>query len=264
MKIAVRRSPSTSQNRNAEPSWSLIRLVGADRDDEEEADRERPARATIVRPQVQPPISSAPPRPRASCALAEIAERLEADLQRLAERDDAADHRQAQDPVALRPGDERLGGDLDLAARALRHGRPPRSRRRASSRPRAPPGRRPARRAWRPGLPSGIVLGGCVGALAAARRRGACARPAGSRLLACGCAWRRGAGSARRGRRCRPASACPCRTGGSRSRSRRAARPWSSACRTRSRTSSARARATYSGWIRSSSPSILATGRSRE
>ena len=43
------------------------------------------------------------------------AERLEADLERLAERDDAADDRQPVHAVALRPRDERLGDDLDLA-----------------------------------------------------------------------------------------------------------------------------------------------------
>ncbi len=42
-------------------------------------------------------------------------ERPEADLQRLGEGDDAADHGDPQDPVPPRPRDDRLGGDLDLA-----------------------------------------------------------------------------------------------------------------------------------------------------
>ncbi len=43
----------------------------------------------------------------------------EADLERLGQRDHAAHDRQAQQPVALGPRDERLGDHLDLAVRAL-------------------------------------------------------------------------------------------------------------------------------------------------
>ena len=119
MKIAVRRTPSTSQNRNAEPSSSLIRLVAPtgmheeqpDRQHQREEDRQAPHQAAdLLRP------------PRLELGVGGDRERLEADLQRLAEGDDAADHRQSQHPVPLRPGDERLRGDLDLAlGRAHRH-----------------------------------------------------------------------------------------------------------------------------------------------
>src|SRR5581483_10052213 len=47
------------------------------------------------------------------------AERLEADLQGLAERGHAADQRGAQHAVAPHPRDERLRDDLDLAERRL-------------------------------------------------------------------------------------------------------------------------------------------------
>jgi hypothetical protein len=46
-------------------------------------------------------------------------QRAEADLQRLPQRDDPADHRQAQPPVLLEDRDERERLDLDLAVRAL-------------------------------------------------------------------------------------------------------------------------------------------------
>ena len=132
---------------------------------------------------MKPPISSgSSPSSPSSCALAEIAERPEADLQRLAERDDAADHRQPQEPVALRPGDERLGGDLDLAER----GRPALvgpGLRTATAQVETPRIITPSSTAWPPtgasreatGMPSGIrgrvgsmVLGGrAVGARSA-------------------------------------------------------------------------------------------------
>src|SRR3954451_15847783 len=71
MKIDVRRTPSTSQNRTDEPSWSLIRLVAPTG-----TTKNRPmARAienAIVSPHVKPPIGSASSS-SASWALAEKA-----------------------------------------------------------------------------------------------------------------------------------------------------------------------------------------------
>src|SRR5947207_2222969 len=57
MKIAVRRTPSTSQNRNGEPSWSLIRLV-APTGTTKKSPIARISERAIVNPQVKPPISS--------------------------------------------------------------------------------------------------------------------------------------------------------------------------------------------------------------
>src|SRR5215207_1755339 len=73
MKIAVRRTPSTSQKSKAEPSWSLIRLVAPTG-----ITKNRPIARTsekaIVRPHIQPPISSLfPSSSSSSWALAEIA-----------------------------------------------------------------------------------------------------------------------------------------------------------------------------------------------
>jgi hypothetical protein len=71
MKIAVRRTPSTSQNSSAEPSSSLIRLVAPTG-----MTKNSPIASTsdsaIVSPHVNPPIGSASSS-SASCALAEIA-----------------------------------------------------------------------------------------------------------------------------------------------------------------------------------------------
>ena len=127
----------------------LDQAGGGDRDDEEEADRQRHREGDRQRPGEAADRLRLLPVLLHELGVGRDRERPEADLQRLAERDDAADHRQPQEPVALRPRDERLGGDLDLAVGACAP-RPPRSRRRASSRPRAPPGRRRARRARRP------------------------------------------------------------------------------------------------------------------
>ena len=101
------------QQRRAE--LVLDQAGGADRDDEEEADRERQREDDR-----QAPGEAADRLRLLAVLLDELGvggdrQRPEADLQRLAERDDAADHRQPQEPVALGPGDQRLGGDLDLA-----------------------------------------------------------------------------------------------------------------------------------------------------
>ena len=80
-----------------------------DRDDEEEADREQQREGDR-----QAPDPAADLLLLALLVLLELRvggdrQRPEADLHRLAEGDDAADHRQPPEPVALRPGDERLG-----------------------------------------------------------------------------------------------------------------------------------------------------------
>src|SRR5215211_6927289 len=74
MKMAVRSTPSTSQNRIEEPSWSLIRLVAPTG-----TTKNRPTASTsdstIVAPQVNPPICGASSSPSSGSiwALAEIA-----------------------------------------------------------------------------------------------------------------------------------------------------------------------------------------------
>ena len=124
MKIAVRRIPSTSQNRSDEPSWSLIRLVA-------------PTGMTKKRPIARISDSATVSAPD------EAADRLrllsvlgldlrvgrdrqcpEADPKRLRQRHHAADHRPAKHPVALRPRDQRLRGHLDCSVR-LSHGHRP-------------------------------------------------------------------------------------------------------------------------------------------
>ena len=97
-----------------------------DRDDEEEADREQQREGDR-----QAPDPAADLFLLALLVLLELGvggdrQRPEADLQRLAEGDDAADHRQAPEPVALRPGDDRLGADLDLALGRAHRDRPDR------------------------------------------------------------------------------------------------------------------------------------------
>ena len=120
-----------------------------DRDDEEEADRQQ-----------QREEDRQAPDPAADLLLLALLvllhlrvggdrQRLEADLHRLAEGDDAANHRHPPERGGAWP--------RGRAARTRPRSRPrvcgrrrPRSRRRASSPPPAPPARRPARRAWRP------------------------------------------------------------------------------------------------------------------
>ncbi len=76
MKIAVRRTPSTSQKSSEEPSWSLIRLVRPTGTTKKRPTASSSERA-IVRPQTQPPISSClPSSSSSSWALAEIASAL--------------------------------------------------------------------------------------------------------------------------------------------------------------------------------------------
>ena len=113
------RSPSTSQKRKAEPSWSLNRLVS-------------PTGTTKNSPTAN---AARRARCRTTCArdrllvLGELrvgrhAERLEADLERLDERDDAADDRQAEQRGGA--WSRRRAGTtatLDLARRASRDAR---------------------------------------------------------------------------------------------------------------------------------------------
>ena len=248
MKIAVRSTPSTSQNRSAEPSWSLIRLVAPTG-----MTKNSPIASTsekkIVSPQVKPPISSSS-SPSASCALAEIARALKPILRRLGERDHSADHRAIAGAVALRPGDDRLGGDVDAALRSPTGHRPggdPAHHHALEHR--LATDRRVAATAT--GFPSGIRSDW------AARGRapfveGSDRRLNGPRLAP------HGAGIARPGLRCQPASACPYRRDGTASRSPRAVRASWSACRSRSRTSSGRARGRIRDGYLSSSCSSLA------
>src|SRR6266516_4719485 len=73
MKIAVRRTPSTSQKSTGEPSWSLIRLV-APTGTTKKMPIARIRDSATVTPQTKPPIGSgSSPSVGSICALAEIA-----------------------------------------------------------------------------------------------------------------------------------------------------------------------------------------------
>ena len=254
MKIAVRTTPSTSQKRTAEPSWSLIRLVSADRDDEEEPDREDQRERDG-----QPPGEAADRLGSSSssiCAFAENASARKPIFSDSARATTPRTHRQPQHPVPLRPGDDRLGGDLDLALGRADGGGPGRDAahhhaledrltadRRVAGGDRLAVGHRVAL-----GPPSVEARSLRIdGGSAAADEDGWLPLTP----------WPPGGGSALLGRRCRPASACRCRTGGMRSRSRRGSQAWWSGCRTRCRTRSARAKGCIRGVSRSSSPPSL-------
>ena len=114
----MRSTPSTSQKRNDEFSWSLIRVV-------------RPTGTTKNRPtasaSAKRTVPAHVPLPISSSSSAQLgvggdAERLEADRQRLAERDDAADDRQAQDAVLLEHRHER--DDWTAISPSVPSGRP--------------------------------------------------------------------------------------------------------------------------------------------
>ena len=96
----MRSTPSTSQNSTEEPSWSLIRLVEPDRHDEEQPDREDQRERRRPRPGAAGDLLSS----SGSWALAEIPSALSRS-RATRERDDAADHRPAVEPVALGPRD---------------------------------------------------------------------------------------------------------------------------------------------------------------
>ena len=122
MKIAVRRIPSTSQNRSEEPSWSLIRLVAPTG-----TTKNRPTARTsdraIVTPQVNPPIGSASsPSSGSSWALAEIA-RARNPIRSDSPSATTPRITGSAEPVALGPRNQRLRADLDLAiGLSHRHG----------------------------------------------------------------------------------------------------------------------------------------------
>src|SRR4029077_8151568 len=93
----------------------LDQAGGPDRDYEEEPDREKQREEDRQTPGEAADLLLF--LPVGELRVRGDRERPEADLQRLGERDDAADGGQPQDPAALRPGDDRLGGDLDLVFR---------------------------------------------------------------------------------------------------------------------------------------------------
>ena len=95
-----------------------------DRDDEEEPDRQRHREDDR-----QPPDPAADLLLVALLVLLQLCvggdrQGAEADLQRLAERDDAADHRHPPEPVPLRPRNQWFGAELDLALGVAHRDRP--------------------------------------------------------------------------------------------------------------------------------------------
>ena len=91
----------------------------AGRQQEEEADREQQREHDRARPGAAADLLLLAVVVGRHLRVRGDAERAEADLERLGERDHAAHDREPQQPVALRPGDERLGDHLDLALRPL-------------------------------------------------------------------------------------------------------------------------------------------------
>ena len=126
----MRISFSTTTNRTELTELVLPEAGDGHRQDEEQADRER-ERRKIVKPHVRPRSA---PRPR-ELGVGGDAERVDADLQRLGERDDAADDRPAERAVAASSRLEGLGvdsigrglGSLARAPRACRRRRRSRS-----------------------------------------------------------------------------------------------------------------------------------------
>ena len=100
--------PSTSQKSSAEPSQSLIRLV-APTGITKKSPTARAIESAIVRPHPAADLLLLALLVLLELGVGRDRQRLEADLERLAERDNPSDHRQAQDAVPLRPGDDRLG-----------------------------------------------------------------------------------------------------------------------------------------------------------
>ena len=87
---------------------------------EEEADREQQREHDRARPRRRRRCPAASPASSGGiCAFAEMPSARKPILSDSRERDHAAHDREPQEPVALRPGDERLGDHLDLALRAL-------------------------------------------------------------------------------------------------------------------------------------------------
>ena len=202
MKIAVRRIPSTSQKRKRGAEPVLDQAGGADRDHEEEPDRQGQREGDRQAPHPAADLLLLALLVVGELGVGRDRQGPEADLQRLRERDNPADHRPAKHPVTLRPGDDRLRGDLDLALGVAHRHRPG--------------GDAAHHHPLEHSLTADRSVAECDGVpvghpppTAVARQR---------------CAWPRGDGSARPGRRCPRASACPCRRGGTASRSPHAAR----------------------------------------
>ena len=110
------------QQRRAE--LVLDQARGGDRDDEEEPDRERQRAGDRQRPGEPSDRLRGGALLGLELGVGRDAERPKADFQRLAECDDASNHRQAQQTVAVCPRDQRLGGDLDLTRCATEPGAP--------------------------------------------------------------------------------------------------------------------------------------------
>ena len=123
MKIAGAQHPLDQPEEEGRAELVLDQAGQPDRDDEEEADREQHREGDR-----QAPDPAADLFLLALLVLLELGvggdrQGAEADLQRLAEGDDAAQHRQPPEAVALWPRADRLGADLDLAVGAAhRHG----------------------------------------------------------------------------------------------------------------------------------------------
>ena len=124
MKIAVRSDALDEPEQDRRAERVLEQARDADRDDEEEADRERERRGDGQAPGEAADLLALAVLVLLLLGVGGEGERAGADLQRLDERDDAADDRPAQRPVALRPRDERLGADLDLAVGLADRDRP--------------------------------------------------------------------------------------------------------------------------------------------
>ena len=162
----VRTMPSTSQNRNEELSWSLIRLVRPTGTGRTARSRAR-ARRRPCRPHRRSEISSrllaVLPSSGGSWALAEISSALKpiasdppsATTPRMIGRRSTRWRLSAESSgkvlTSISPSAASSGERCPrrAARRSACAPRPPSRRRRASSRPRAPPGRRRARRAGR-------------------------------------------------------------------------------------------------------------------
>ena len=150
-----------------------------DRHDEEQPDREQRPRPRPSPPNAPPEISCSS---SGSCALAEMLSARSPIAERLRQRDDAADHRQPVDArrrLAHGTQRERLDSIAPSASGPSSSGAGLRTAtahvgRRASSRPRARPGRRRARRATRSAAPRRRAARSLTGLRALGA--GACAR----------------------------------------------------------------------------------------
>ena len=115
MKIAGAQDPLDQPEEEGRAELVLDQAGQPDRDDEEEADREQQREDDRQAPDPAADLFFLALLVLLHLRVGGDRQGLEADLHRLAEGDDAADDRQAPEPVPLRPGDERLGLDLDLA-----------------------------------------------------------------------------------------------------------------------------------------------------